>query len=139
MFTKDEMKGIMRFAKPRIKIGKDEKYKVGYYVQVNVTIRGELLFLEAVERTLLQYEISCDLKEHESKARPKPILTIRGVKELTKLCDKFVIVDGMPILSSHGKWYNFVRVLDLMNERRHRTDDGFMEIVSIVGGVEWNS
>ena len=136
MFTKDEMKGIMMFAQPVIQTGKDEKLKVGYYVRVSVVVRGELLFLEALERTLLQYQISCDLKEKESKSRPKPILTIKGLERLTKLCQEFVLVDGVPILSAHGKWYNFIRVLEVMSKRGHRTDVGFMEIIAIVGGIK---
>ena len=135
MFTKDEMKGIMMFAQPVIQTGKDDKLKVGYYVRVSVVIRGELLFLEAIERTLLQYQISCDLKEKESKSRPKPILTIKNLDRLTKLCQEFVLVNGVSILSAHGKWYNFIRVLELMNKRAHRTDAGFMEIISIAGGT----
>ena len=85
--------------------------------------------LSAIERSLLQYNIECVVKKKESKSRPKPILTIKGKNNLVRLCEEFVVVNGTPIASSHGKWYGFVSALEIVINRRHLTDSGFMEIV----------
>ena len=132
MFTKDEMKGIMMFATPVIQTGKDEKLKVGYYTRVSVVLRGENNFIQAVMRTLKQYEIPCEVKLKESKARPKPILTIKGRNHLRKLLNDFILTDNGVILSSHGKWYNFALICDLVEKRQHLTDYGFMQIVNLI-------
>jgi len=131
MFTKDEMKGIMMFATPVIQTGKDEKLKVGYYTRVSVVIRGENNFIQAIMRTLKQYEIPCEVKIKESKARPKPILTIKGRNHLRRLLNEFILTDSGVILSSHGKWYNFALICDLVEKRHHLTDYGFMQIVNL--------
>ena len=130
MINKDMLKGIMlSHAQPIVQVGKDIKFKIGYYVRVNVSIRGNDLFLKAIQRSLLQYAIESRIKERESNTRPHPIMYIRGNGNLTRLIQEFI---EEPIIDSHGKWLPFISCLEIILERKHTTQNGFDEIVSIL-------
>lgn len=123
------IKGILTSAQPVIQTGRDKKMKLGYYVRLHVAIRGKENFLLAIQRTLFQYQVKCDINLRESKSSPRPVLTIKGLGNITTLCDQFIVDNGKVLIDSQGKWHKFVKVLDIMNDERHLIQTGFDEIL----------
>jgi hypothetical protein len=129
LFSKDVLRGIMLGkAKCEIRIERSAASDLGYRVILRVKIRAEMLFLEAIERSLAQHEISCILKRVEHKARKKPILVIGGKDNLEKLCS---LVPNLP--DAKGEWEDFRTVVEMIVKGEHLTLDGLDKILKIKG------
>ncbi len=112
----------MGIAPPR-----EKHRRVGCRVRPRVCFRGKEEFLLAVQRTLLQYEISTNFKEKESKARPRPILIVSGKDNLNR------IMNMLPVLPSNAEWEDFEDALELCNSGKHLTQNGFDAILKMKG------
>lgn len=128
MFSKQQMEGILlSIPTTEIIIAKEKNIQIGYRVRLRVCFRGKEDFLQAVQRTLLQYEIDTKYKEKESKARPRPILIISGKDNLNKT------MDMLPLLPSNAEWEDFEDALELCNSGQHLTQTGFDAILKMKG------
>ena len=86
MYSKDMLAGILLGAsKVDFNIERANDSQIGYRVKLKLIIRADLSFLVGIQRSLEQHQISSNLKEKESKTRPKPILKIGGIKNLYKI------------------------------------------------------
>tara|TARA_A200000159_G_scaffold164714_1_gene195700 strand:+ start:3301 stop:3696 length:396 start_codon:yes stop_codon:yes gene_type:complete len=131
MYSKDMLVGILLSAgKLDFNIERAEDSQIGYRVRVKMILRAEESFLRAVERTLLQHEITSSYKERESKTRPKPILKIGGIKNLYKLTE---LVPDLP--DAKGEWVTFRELVELISENKHRTSSGLDRILEIKGVI----
>ena len=102
--------------------------QIGYRIKLKLIFRAEESFLRAVERTLLQQEITSSYKEKESKTRPKPILRIGGIKNL------FKITELVPILpDAKDEWVTFRELVELISENKHRISSGLDRIFELKG------
>jgi hypothetical protein len=129
MYSKDMLVGILLSAgKLDFNIERAKDSQIGYRVRVKIILRAEESFLRAVERTLLQHEITSSYKEKESKTRPKPILKIGGIKNLYKLTE---LVPDLP--DAKGEWATFRELVELISENKHRTSSGLDRILEIKG------
>ena len=128
MFSKQQMEGIL-LAMPtaEIIIAKERNIQIGYRVRLRVCFRGKEEFLQAIQRTFLQYEITANYKERESKVRPRPILSISGKDNLNRL------MDMLPVLPSNAEWENFEDALEICNAGKHLTQSGFDSILKMKG------
>ena len=76
MLTREQLQGILlSLPKTEITVSRDERHIVVYAIRLRVHFRAELDILNAIDRTLLQYNISAKLKSVESKVRPRPTNT----------------------------------------------------------------
>ena len=131
MYSKDMLIGILLTAgKLDFNIERASDSQIGYRVRVKIILRAEESFLRAVERTLLQHEITSSYKEKESKTRPKPILKIGGIKNLYKLTE---LVPVLP--DAKGEWGTFRELVELISENKHRTSSGLDRILEIKGVI----
>jgi|TARA_R100000482_G_scaffold100411_1_gene43813 hypothetical protein len=131
MYSKDMLIGIMLTAgKLDFNIERASDSQIGYRVRVKIILRAEESFLRAVERTLLQHEITSSYKEKESKTRPKPILKIGGIKNLYKLTE---LVPVLP--DAKGEWGTFRELVELISENKHRTSSGLDRIFELKGVI----
>ena len=131
MYSKDMLIGILLTAgKLDFNIERASDSQIGYRVRVKIILRAEESFLRAVERTLLQHEITSSYKEKESKTRPKPILKIGGIKNLYKLTE---LVPVLP--DAKGEWGTFRELVDLISENKHRTSSGLDRIFELKGVI----
>ena len=131
MYSKDMLVGILLSAgKLDFNIERAKDSQIGYRVRVKIIFRAEESFLRAVERTLLQHEITSSYKEKESKTRPKPILKIGGIKNLYKLTE---LVPDLP--DAKGEWATFRELVELISENKHRTSSGLDRILEIKGVI----
>ena len=114
-------------AKTEITIQREESRDVGFSVRLAVHFRASNLeFVEALQRTLLQYQIECSLRPEESKTRKYPILSVRKVESLLKL------VDLIPMLPDVlNQWDNFSQALEIVEHREHLTQEGIEEIIQL--------
>tara|TARA_R110002050_G_scaffold109443_3_gene220438 strand:- start:401 stop:799 length:399 start_codon:yes stop_codon:yes gene_type:complete len=130
MFSKDVLIGLfIGIANCDVQIESDYRSTLGYQVKPKIQIRGELMFLKQIERTLLQHSVKCHVKEIESKVRQKPILTISRIKDLV------IISDMIPLefFDARTQWFTFRTVINIMYEKRHLTLEGLDEILKIKG------
>lgn len=131
MYSKDMLIGILLTAgKLDFNIERASDSQIGYRVRVKIILRAEESFLKAVERTLLQHEITSSYKEKESKTRPKPILKIGGIKNLYKLTE---LVPVLP--DAKGEWGTFRELVELISENKHRTSSGLDRIFELKGVI----
>ena len=131
MYSKDMLIGILLTAgKLDFNIERASDSQIGYRVRVKIILRAEESFLRAVERTLLQHEITSSYKEKESKTRPKPILKIGGIKNLYKLTQ---LVPALP--DAKGEWGVFRELVGLISENKHRTSSGLDRIFELKGVI----
>tara|TARA_Y100001937_G_scaffold125527_1_gene192562 strand:+ start:492 stop:887 length:396 start_codon:yes stop_codon:yes gene_type:complete len=131
MYSKDMLIGILLTAgKLDFNIERASDSQIGYRVRVKIILRAEESFLRAVERTLLQHEITSSYKEKESKTRPKPILKIGGIKNLYKLTE---LVPVLP--DAKGEWGTFRELVELISENKHRTSSGLDRIFELKGVI----
>ena len=129
MYSKDMLIGIMLSSgKIDFNVERANKSHMGYRVRLKVIFRAEEPFLKAVQRTLLQHEISSSFKEVESKTRPKPILRIGGIKNLFKLTE---LVPPLP--DAKGEWNTLRELVELISENKHRTSRGLDRIFELKG------
>jgi hypothetical protein len=131
MYSKDMLIGILLSSgKLDFNIERAKDAQIGYRIRVKIILRAEESFLRAVERTLLQHEITSSYKEKESKTRPKPILKIGGIKNLYKLTE---LVPVLP--DAKGEWGTFRELVDLISENKHRTSSGLDRIFELKGVI----
>jgi len=131
MYSKDMLVGILLSSgKLDFNIERASDSQIGYRVRIKIIIRAKEEFLRAVERTLLQHEITSSYKEKESKTRPKPILKIGGIKNLYKLTE---LVPDLP--DAKGEWETFRELVELISENKHRTSSGLDRILEIKGVI----
>jgi hypothetical protein len=131
MYSKDMLIGILLSSgKLDFNIERASDSQIGYRVRIKIIIRAKEEFLRAVERTLLQHEITSSYKEKESKTRPKPILKIGGIKNLYKLTE---LVPDLP--DAKGEWETFRELVELISENKHRTSSGLDRILEIKGVI----
>lgn len=129
MYSKDMLIGILlSSSKMDFHIERAKDSQIGYRIKLKLIFRAEESFLKAVERTLLQHEITSSYKEKESKTRPKPILKVGGIKNL------FKITELVPILpDAKDEWLTFRELVELISENKHRTSDGLDRIFELKG------
>ena len=90
MFSKDTLAGIfLSLGNYEILIEKDERLSIGYKVKLRISIRGSEDFLLAVQRSLIQSEVTSKYIEQESKSRPRPILKIGGIQNIVYILQTF--------------------------------------------------
>jgi len=130
MYSKDMLIGILLSgAKPEIQIIKDEKSQMGYRVRLKVNLRGRDVFLKAIQRSLLQHQIVCNISDKESKARPQPILRIGGIKNIYKTCDLIPI----GIYDRNNDWPLFAEAVEIVANNNHLTLEGLDGLFQIKG------
>ena len=131
MFTKEQLQGILlSLAKTEITIQRNESRDVGFAVRLAVHFRANNVeFVEALHRTLLQYQIESNLRPEESKTRKHPILSVRKIEALLKLVD---IVPVVP--DALNQWDNFIQVLEIVEYGEHLNQDGIEEIIKLKEG-----
>ena len=131
MYSKDMLIGILLSSgKLDFNIERVKDAQMGYRIRVKIILRAEEPFLRAVERTLLQHEITSSYKEKESKTRPKPVLKIGGIKNLYKLTQ---LVPVLP--DAKDEWGIFRELVSLISENKHRTSSGLDRIFELKGVI----
>ena len=129
MYSKENLDGILvSLANPEINIVSSPKSKLGYRVRLRVCIRGRDIFLWGINRSLLQHEIESNYKAKEHSGRPKPILVISGLDNLTNLIsmmnDKLI---------ENNDWDSFRTCLEMVKGKKHLTANGLDEILKMKG------
>ena len=131
MYNKQILSGIQLGAsKVDFHIERAKDSQIGYRVKLKLIIRAELPFLEGIQRSLQQHQISSSLKVSESKTRPKPILKIGGVKNLFKLTE---LVPDLP--DAKNEWGMFREIVEILGENKHRTAEGLDRILKLKGVI----
>jgi len=110
-----------------VSISDRESSKFGYQVRVSCSIRDDIELLEAIRRTLLQYEIESVIKKKESKSYSKPVLKITGIDNIHKLVLK--IWNQPPTTPCLKRWENFLLIIELIRNKKHYTEKGFDQIL----------
>ena len=131
MFTKEQLQGILlSLARPELAIFQNSKKQTGYEIRVRVVIRGDIAFLNYINRTLFQYQIESTIKLQESKVRPLPVLRISRVDTLHDLCQ---LVPVLP--DAKNKWVSFKKVINIMFLGEHRAQEGLDLILELKGEI----
>lgn len=131
MYSKDMLIGILLTSgKLDFHIERAIDSQMGYRIRLKIILRAEEPFLRAVERTLLQHEITSSFKQKESKSRPKPILKIGGIKNLYRLTK---LVPDLP--DAKNEWKTFRELVELISENKHRTSSGLDRIFELKGVI----
>jgi hypothetical protein len=131
LFTKDQLQGILlSLARPELAIFQNSKKPTGYEIRVRVVIRGDISFLNYINRTLHQYQIESTIKLQESKVRPLPVLRISRIDTLFELCK---LVPNLP--DAKDKWVSFKKVINIMFIGEHRSQDGLDLILELKGEI----
>ena len=125
MLTREQLQGVL-LSRPRavINITKDSRYSTGYCIKPLVQFRGEMDFLLAIERTLLQYEITPKVK----RTGDKLILSVSGKDNLYKLLR---LVPNLP--DANGQWETFRNIMTIINKGEHQTQAGLDFILKLKG------
>ena len=135
MFNKSHLVGILvGLANCDIRVESNYRSTLGYDVKPRIHIRGSLDFLKEIERSLLQHEITCSIKEKESKARNKPVLIIRRIMHLQRLCNMIEESLGRrDFTDARNQWHEFRLVIELIKNKKHLTLEGLEQILEIKG------
>lgn len=129
MYGKDVLNGILiSIGNPEVNIVNSSKSKLGYRVRLRVCIRGEGTFLWGINRSLLQHEIESNYKDKEHSGRPKPILVISGLDNLTRLVD---MMDNR--LITNNDWDTFITSLRMIKGKEHLKAEGLEKILKMKG------
>jgi len=112
-----------------IRIESNYRSNLGYQVKPRLQVRGEIDFLNSLQRSLLQHNIVAKIKERESKIRPKPILRITKISDLHKICEMI----PQSLADARNQWAEFRTVIEIMNNKEHLTLDGLDRILMIKG------
>ena len=112
-----------------IRIESNYRSNLGYQVKPRLQVRGEMDFLNALQRSLLQHNIVAKIKEKESTVRPKPILRITKISDLHKICEMI----PQSLADARNQWTEFRTVIEIMNNKEHLTLDGLDRILMIKG------
>ena len=131
MYGRDVLNGILiSIGNPEVNIVNSSKSKLGYRVRLRVCIRGEGTFLWGIKRSLLQHEIESNYKDKEHSGRPKPILVISGLDNLTRLVE---MMDSK--LITNNDWETFNKSLSMITEKEHLRAEGLEKILKMKGLV----
>tara|TARA_R100001015_G_C4603046_1_gene158028 strand:- start:26 stop:421 length:396 start_codon:yes stop_codon:yes gene_type:complete len=131
MYGRDVLNGILiSIGNPEVNIVNSSKSKLGYRVRLRVCIRGEGTFLWGIKRSLLQHEIESNYKDKEHSGRPKPILVISGLDNLTRLVE---MMDSK--LITNNDWETFNKSLNMITEKEHLRAEGLEKILKMKGLV----
>lgn len=131
MYGRDVLNGILiSIGNPEVNIVNSSKSKLGYRVRLRVCIRGEGAFLWGINRSLLQHEIESNYKDKEHSGRPKPILVISGLDNLTRLVE---MMDSR--LITNNDWETFNKSLRMIAEKEHLKAEGLEKILKMKGLV----
>lgn len=131
MYSKDMLTGIILSSFVlEIRINKDKKLAIGYRTTLSLVARGNLEWLNAIKRSLLQHGISSKLNSKESKNRPSPLLRISSINNLTKV--KTLLKD---LPSRNFEINQFNELVDLIANKRHLTLNGFDTILKLKGVI----
>tara|TARA_R110001592_G_scaffold43687_4_gene141303 strand:- start:3962 stop:4357 length:396 start_codon:yes stop_codon:yes gene_type:complete len=131
MFSKEMLIGVfLGSAKMDFSVQRAKDTQIGYRVKVKLLFRAEEPFLQALARSLEQHQIGYVKKRSESKARPKPIISIGGVKNLYK------VMQLVPSLPDHkGEWETLREVIELLSENKQNTAKGLDRIFELKGVI----
>ena len=131
MYSKDMLTGIILSSFVlEIRVNKDKKLSIGYRTTVSLVARGNLEWLNAIERSLLQHGISSNLNNKESKNRPSPLLRISSISNLKKVKN---LLKDLP--SRNFKINQFNELVNLILNKKHLTLDGFDTILKLKGVI----
>ena len=131
MYGRDVLNGILiSIGNPEVNIVNSSKSKLGYRVRLRVCIRGKDTFLWGINRSLLQHEIESNYKDREHSGRPKPILVISGLDNLTRLVE---MMDSR--LITNNDWETFNKSLKMIAEKEHLKAEGLERILKMKGLV----
>lgn len=131
MYGRDVLNGILiSIGNPEVNIVNSSKSKLGYRVRLRVCIRGEGTFLWGIKRSLLQHEIESNYKDKEHSGRPKPILVISGLDNLTRLVE---MMDSK--LITNNDWETFNKSLRMITDKEHLRAEGLEKILKMKGLV----
>jgi len=131
MYGRDVLNGILiSIGNPEVNIVNSSKSKLGYRVRLRVCIRGKDTFLWGINRSLLQHEIESNYKDREHSGRPKPILVISGLDNLTRLVE---MMDSR--LITNNDWETFNKSLRMIAEKEHLRAEGLEKILKMKGLV----
>ena len=120
---------LVSLARTDVLIERKDSAAIGYRVRLRMSIRGEMEFLEAINRTLYQHEIKSSISEKESGGRPKPILRIGGNLNLYKTMN--LIPPYIP--DCKNSLNNFREIVDLVANKEHLQLEGFNKILELKG------
>jgi|TARA_R100001463_G_scaffold110177_1_gene164859 hypothetical protein len=128
VFSREELAGIfLSIPTAEVSVVKANNMATGYRVRLRICIRGKLAYLKAIQRSLLQCEIECVIKEKENKQRPKPILIISDKKSMER------VLSLVPHKPSNVNWHVFDEIFVLYMWQRHLTQEGLDEILELKG------
>ena len=129
MYNSDTLNGIfISLASAEVNIVRSPKSNLGYRVRLRICIRGNSNFLLGIQRSLLQYEISSNYKESEHKGRPRPILIISGLDNLTRVLNLLTL--DTP---TNGEWTTFTKTLFMVKSKQHLSASGLDKILTMKG------
>ncbi len=128
MFSREELAGIfLSIPTAEVSVVKANNMSTGYRVRLRICIRGKLDYLQAIQRSLLQSQIECVIKEKENKQRAKPILIISDKKSMER------VLALVPHKPSNVNWHIFDEIFVLYMWQRHLTQEGLDEILELKG------
>tara|TARA_R110001592_G_scaffold95358_1_gene274802 strand:+ start:4439 stop:4855 length:417 start_codon:yes stop_codon:yes gene_type:complete len=110
-------------------IYRNDNSLVGYSIKVVTKVRGEHSLLSMLQDTLSLYGISASIKLKETKNRPRPILTITGIKNNYELFD-MIPQHLIPTQTTTLQHYNLIQMLYL---KEHLTLEGIETIMQMRG------
>jgi|TARA_R110000850_G_scaffold46762_9_gene117618 hypothetical protein len=118
-----------------ISVFRSEDTNFGYKIRFSISIRGADFFLKILQERLTYENIKSNLVISESKTRPRPILKITELFNLTKLLE---LINSHTYLNpetnpefAKGSWIGFNEALLIMLDKKHYTDTGFNRILEI--------
>tara|TARA_R100000908_G_scaffold28313_2_gene12943 strand:- start:404 stop:796 length:393 start_codon:yes stop_codon:yes gene_type:complete len=128
VFSREELAGIfLSIPTAEVSVVKANNMSTGYRVRLRICIRGKLDYLQAIQRSLLQSQIECVIKEKENKQRAKPILIISDKKSMER------VLALVPHKPSNVNWHIFDEIFVLYMWQRHLTQEGLDEILELKG------
>ena len=132
MFEMGQLQGILlTLARPELTIYANEKKHIGYEVRVRVIFRADSMdFIENLNDSLRAFHVDSNIKESESKIRPKPMLRVSGIENLRILCG---LVPNKP--DSKGQWRTFTQAVGIIFNGEHTTQEGLDELLRLKGEI----
>ena len=129
MYSKDMLIGILLSATTTdVHISRNETSIIGYTVKVRLKIRGSADYLLGIQRSLGQHQIKSYYRSKEHRTRPRPILTISGIKNSYKVCE---LVPPLP--DAKDSWSRFRKMVDLLSNKEHLTLSGLERLMEMKG------
>lgn len=130
MIPEQNLIGIL-YASTKLTVSVTERSnsKFGYQIRVSCSIRDELPFLEAIQRTLLQKDIESKIKKKESKSYNKPVLKITGLDTIYRLVLMVCNKSSVPTTPCLQRWESFFLIIQLIRSNKHYTEKGFDQIL----------